>query len=55
MSIDDYYIIDTKSINEKERNMKRNIGSKLCLYPTPLGVVGTKVDGKNDYVLVGHF
>ena len=35
--------------------MKRNIGSKFCLYPTPLGVVGTKVDGKNNYVLVGHF
>ena len=35
--------------------MKRNIGQKLCLYPTPLGVVGTKVDGRINYVLVAHF
>ena len=35
--------------------MKRNIGSKLCLYPTPVGVIGTKVDSRINYVLVAHF
>lgn len=34
--------------------MKRNIGTGLALYPTPLVVVGTMVDGKPNYVLVGH-
>lgn len=35
--------------------MKQNIGTKLALYPSLLGVVGSKVDGKINYVLVGHF
>ncbi len=35
--------------------MKRNFGSKLCLYPTPVGVIGTKVDSRINYVLVAHF
>lgn len=34
--------------------MKRNIGKSLVLYPTPLVVVGTMVNGKPNYVLVGH-
>lgn len=34
--------------------MKKNIGSTLALYPTPLVVVGTKIDGKPNWVLVGH-
>lgn len=34
--------------------MKRNIGNALALYPTPLVVVGTMVEGKPNYVLVGH-
>lgn len=34
--------------------MKKNIGTGLALYPTPLAVVGTMVDGKPNYVLVGH-
>ena len=34
--------------------MKKNIGKSLALYPTPLVVVGTMVDGKPNYVLVGH-
>ena len=34
--------------------MKKNIGSKLALYPTPLVVVGTMVDGKANWTLVGH-
>lgn len=29
--------------------MKKNIGSKLALYPTPVVVVGAEVDGKSDY------
>ena len=34
--------------------MKKNIGKSLALYPTPLVVVGTMVNGKPNYVLVGH-
>ena len=35
--------------------MKKSIGSKLVLYPMPLGVVGSKVDNKNTFTLVAHF
>lgn len=35
--------------------MKINLGSKLALYPMPIGIVGTKVDGKNNFTLVAHF
>ena len=34
--------------------MKKNIGSVLALYPTHLVVVGTMVDGKPNWTLVGH-
>lgn len=34
--------------------MKENIGTVLALYPTPLVVVGTMVNGKPNYVSVGH-
>ena len=34
--------------------MKKNIGNALALYPTPLVVVGAMVDGKPNWVLVGH-
>ena len=34
--------------------MKKNIGSVLGLYPTPLVVVGATVDGKANWTLVGH-
>lgn len=34
--------------------MKKNIGSVLGLYPSPLVVVGTMVNGKPNWVLVGH-
>ena len=34
--------------------MKKEIGNALALYPTPLAVVGAMVDGKPNYVLVGH-
>lgn len=34
--------------------MKKNIGTGLALYPTPLAVVGAMVNGKPNYALVGH-
>lgn len=34
--------------------MKKNIGTNLALYPTPLVVVGTMVENKPNYALVGH-
>ena len=34
--------------------MKKNIGSTLALYPTPLAVVGAMVDGRANWTLVGH-
>lgn len=34
--------------------MKKNIGNILALYPMPLVVVGTMVNGKPNWVLVGH-
>jgi flavin reductase (DIM6/NTAB) family NADH-FMN oxidoreductase RutF len=34
--------------------MKRNIGSILALYPTPLVVVGVMVDKKPNWTLIGH-
>ncbi len=32
----------------------KNLGSVLALYPTPLVVVGTLIDGKPTWTLVGH-
>lgn len=32
--------------------MKKNVGSVLALYPTPLVIVGTIVDGKPNWTLV---
>lgn len=34
--------------------MKKDIGNALALYPTPLVVVGALVDGKPNWLLVGH-
>ena len=34
--------------------MKKKIGNALALYPTPLVVVGAMVDGKPNWLLVGH-
>lgn len=34
--------------------MQKNIGSKLALYPMPLLVIGTMVDGKPNWLLAGH-
>lgn len=34
--------------------MKKNVGSVLALYPTPLVVVGAMKDGRPTWTLVGH-
>ena len=34
--------------------MKKNIGNTLALYPTPLVVLGAMVNGKPNWLLVGH-
>ncbi|MDE7245814.1 MAG: flavin reductase family protein [Oscillospiraceae bacterium] len=34
--------------------MKKQIGNALALYPTPLVVVGTMIEGKPNWMLVGH-
>ena len=34
--------------------MKKQIGNAMALYPTPLVVVGAMVNGKPNWVLVGH-
>ena len=34
--------------------MKKNIGNVLALYPTPVVVVGTEVNGKVNWLLVAH-
>lgn len=34
--------------------MKKNIGSVLALYPTPVVVVGTEVNGKVNWLLAAH-
>nr|WP_051697545.1 flavin reductase family protein [Prevotella sp. 10(H)] len=34
--------------------MKKNLGSTLALYPTPAVVIGTMIEEKVNWVLVGH-
>lgn len=34
--------------------MKKNIGNKLALYPTPAVVIGAEADGKPTWTLVAH-
>lgn len=34
--------------------MQKNIGSKLALYPMPLLIIGTMVEGKVNWLLAGH-
>ena len=34
--------------------MRKNIGSVLALYPTPVTVVGADVNGKENWLLVAH-
>ena len=33
---------------------KKNLGSLLALYPKPMTVVGTEVNGKVNWLVVGH-
>ena len=33
---------------------KQNIGSVLALYPKPMTVIGAEVDGKVNWLVVGH-
>ena len=33
---------------------KKNIGSLLALYPKPMTVVGAEVEGKVNWLVVGH-
>ncbi len=37
-----------------EETEKRNIGSVLALYPKPMTVIGAEVDGKVNWLVVGH-
>lgn len=39
---------------ERRMTMKKQIGTTLALYPTPLTVIGAMVDGKPNWALVGH-
>ena len=41
-------------LEREELIMKKDLGSVLGLYPTPLVVVGAMVEGKPNWVLVGH-
>lgn len=35
--------------------MKKNIGTKLCLYPMPVAVIGSVIQNKINYALAAHF
>ena len=37
-----------------EETGKQNIGSVVALYPKPMTVVGAEVDGKVNWLVVGH-
>lgn len=34
--------------------MKKNLGNRNALYPMPITVVGTQVDGRNNYIAIAH-
>ena len=40
--------------SDVEETGKQNIGSVLALYPKPLTVIGAEVDGKVNWLVVGH-
>ena len=56
MSEREYNVIsDTESeCFKKHIDMKRNIGSQLALYPTPVTVIGAMDNGKPTWTLVAH-
>jgi flavin reductase (DIM6/NTAB) family NADH-FMN oxidoreductase RutF len=39
---------------EEKASMKKNLGSVLALYPAPVTVVGTMVNGKPNWLLAAH-
>lgn len=41
-------------ISDIEETAKQNIGSVLALYPKPMTVIGAEVDGKVNWLVVGH-
>lgn len=43
-----------ETVKHSENMTKRNIGNKLALYPVPVTVVGTEVNGKVNWLLVAH-
>lgn len=43
--------VDHQNMTEME---KKNIGSLLALYPKPLTIVGAEVEGKVNWLIVGH-
>lgn len=43
-----------KTVAMEQLTDKKNIGNKLVLYPMPLVVVGTEVDGKVNWMLAAH-
>lgn len=44
---------NTEQPNITEMN-KKNIGSLLALYPKPMTVIGAEVEGKVNWLVVGH-
>ena len=45
---------DKPTIKTEMMTEKKNIGSKLAIYPMPVTVVGTEVDGKVNWLMVAH-
>lgn len=43
-----------QNIVKGNRNMKKNIGSQLALYPTPVTVIGAMNGEKPTWTLVAH-
>ena len=48
------YLHDVRINKEGNDTMKKNIGSKLALYPMPITVVGAMNGDKPTWTLVGH-
>ena len=47
---------NTSQLKNKEMMIteKKNIGNVLALYPKPMTVVGAEVEGKVNWLVVGH-
>ncbi len=41
-------------MTKNNESKKKNIGSTLALYPTPITIVGTKVEGKVNWINIAH-